>query len=96
MARILDPELEASTDEAAAERSPAAVSAFLKKIGLWINLRDSGVSDEDLSVIADHSRDLPDYKNNPRIAERDDIHQMLLDAFERVPATPAKELELLK
>ena len=96
MARILDPELEGLTDEAAAERSPAAVSAFLEKIGLWINLRDSGVSEEDLSVIADHSRDLPDYKNNPRIAERDDIHRMLLDAFERVPSPAAKESSPLK
>jgi alcohol dehydrogenase class IV len=87
MARILDPELEGLTDAAAAERSPAAVSAFLERIGLWINLRDSGVSDEDLSVIADHSRDLPDYKNNPRIAERDDIYRMLLEAYEREPAT---------
>jgi alcohol dehydrogenase class IV len=96
MARILDPELAGLSDEAAAERSPAAVGAFLKKIGLWINLRDAGVSEEDLVVIADHSRDLPDYKNNPRIAERDDIYQMLLDAYEREPSPAAKELELLK
>jgi len=89
MARILEPELEGSTDEAAAERSPEAISAFLMKIGLWINLRDWGVSDEDLSVIADHSRVLPDYKNNPRIAERDDIHRMLLEASRREPSTVA-------
>ena len=86
MARILEPELEEVSDEAAAERSTAVVSDFLKRIDLWTNLEEHGVTKEHLSEIADHSRDLPDYKNNPRIAERDDIHRMLLDAAERTPS----------
>ncbi len=90
MARILDPELDGTSDVVAAERSSAAVAAFLEKIGMWINIRASGVTDEDLAVIADHSRDLPDYRNNPRIAERDDIHRMLVDAFGRTPASAAR------
>ena len=91
MARILEPELKEFSDEAAAARSPNVVGDFLKKIGLWINLRESGVTEEKLAEIADHSRDLPDYKNNPRIAERDDIYRMLLDAFERAPSPAAVE-----
>ncbi len=89
MARIFEPALEDVADEAAAERSPVVVEEFLKSIGLWTNLHEHGVTHDDLSVIADHSRDLPDYKNNPRIAERDDIHRMLLDAFGRTTATAA-------
>ena len=86
MARILDPALEDVADEAAAERSPIVIETFLKAIGLWTNLAEHGVTEADLSLIADHSRVLPDYKNNPRIAERDDIHRMLLDAFRRTPS----------
>ena len=83
MARILAPALERVSDEAAAERSPAVVGEFLTSIGLWTNLRRYDVTREDLTAIADHSRDLGDYLNNPRIAERDDIHEMLLDAYQR-------------
>jgi len=89
MARILEPDLEDVADEAAAERSPVVIETFLKTIDLWTNLEEHGVTEADLSLIADHSRDLPDYKNNPRIAERDDIHRMLLDAFGRTPSNAA-------
>jgi hypothetical protein len=35
-------------------------------------------------AIADNSRVLPDYKNNPRIASREDIYEMLMKAYNRV------------
>lgn len=83
MARMLEPELASTSDEAAAERSPDVVAAFLRRIGLWTNLQQYDVTRADLSAIADHSRVLGDYLNNPRIAERDEIHDMLLEAYER-------------
>lgn len=82
-ARILDPALASASDDAAAQRSTAAFNAFLESIGLRTNLQRYGVTLEDLSVIADRSRDLGDYLNHPRIAERDEIHDMLLDGFQR-------------
>ena len=35
---------------------------------MWLGLKQLGVTEEDVVEIADHSRVLPDYKNNPRVA----------------------------
>ena len=82
--RILDPELESVSDAEAAESSAEAMDAFLKSIGMWLSLKKLGASKEDIVAIADHSHVLPDYKNNPRIASRDEIYDMLMAGYERV------------
>jgi len=41
------------------------------------------VPESEIPYIADHSRDLPDYKNNPRIADREEIYGMLLRSYRR-------------
>jgi len=84
MGRIFDPTLEGEVDEVAAERSCEAVDAFLKKIGMWLSLKRLGVSEEEVALIADHSQVLPDYKNNPKVATRDEIYEMLMNSYERV------------
>jgi len=38
---------------------------------------------EDVSAIADNSRVLPDYKNNPRIADREEIYEILVKSYDR-------------
>ena len=50
---------------------------------MWLSLEKLGVSWEDVVAIADHSLVLPDYKNNPRIASRDEIYKMLSRSFSR-------------
>ena len=83
MGRILNPALEKESDEAAAERACEEVDILLKKIGMWLSLRGLGVAEADIVAIADNSRVLPDYKNNPRIASRDEIYEMLVSSYER-------------
>lgn len=83
MGRILNPALAKLDDAAAAQQSCEAVDQLLKRIGLWINLKGLGVSLEDVAAIADNSRVLPDYKNNPRIADREEIYTMLMASYER-------------
>jgi alcohol dehydrogenase class IV len=83
MGRILDPALGSVSEKAAAEGSCAAMDAFLKRIGMWLGLEGLGVSRQDVTFIADHSRDLPDYKNNPRVAGRDEILAMLEKSWRR-------------
>jgi hypothetical protein len=41
------------------------------------------VSQKELEAIADNSQVLPDYKNNPRIASRDEIYAMLAASYRR-------------
>jgi alcohol dehydrogenase class IV len=83
MGRILDNGLEKVADSAAAEGSCVAMDGFLKRIGMWLGLEGLGVSRPDVALIADHSRDLPDYKNNPRVADRDEILTMLEKGWKR-------------
>jgi alcohol dehydrogenase class IV len=84
MGRILNPNLSTVPDDQAAERSCEEMDQFLKRIGMWLSLKELGVTMEEINLIADHSRVLPDYKNNPRIASREDIYEMLVKAYERV------------
>lgn len=83
MGRIFDPAWIHVTDEKAAEQSCEILDAFLKKIGMWLSLNGLGANMEDIVEIANNSRVLPDYKNNPRIASRDEIYEMLVRSFER-------------
>jgi len=83
MGRIFNAKLRAVSDEAAAEKSCEEVDKFLKKIGMWLSLDKFGATMEDVVAIADNSRVLPDYKNNPRIASREDIYEMLVKAYNR-------------
>lgn len=83
MGRIFNPDLKDEPDEIAAEKSCEALDDFLKKIGMWLSLEGLGVSEEEVVLITDHSQVLPDYKNNPRIATRDEIYEMLTKSFRR-------------
>ena len=83
MGRIFNAKLRAVSDEAAAEKSCEEVDKFLKKIGMWLSLDKFEATMEDVVAIADNSRVLPDYKNNPRIASREDIYEMLVKAYNR-------------
>jgi alcohol dehydrogenase class IV len=85
--RIFNPSL-AGTDEAtAAERCCEEIDAFLKRVGLWIGLKDLGVTDADIREIADRGQVLGDYKNNPRVASIDEMYDMLLRCRERQAAS---------
>lgn len=83
MGRIFNPALEVVSDAGAAEQSCREIEHFLKKINLWLSLKGLGVSEEDVIAIADNSRVLPDYMNNPRIATRDEIFEMLMASYNR-------------
>lgn len=83
MGRIFDPELAGEPDEIAAARSCETLDALLKKIGMWLSLEGLGISHEEVVVIADHSQVLPDYENNPRVATRDEIYEILMNSYRR-------------
>ena len=82
--RIFNPDLIAATDEQAADGCCVEIDKFLKRIGMWLNLKQLGVTEQDVVEIADHSRVLPDYKNNPRVATRDEIYEILVRSYDRV------------
>jgi alcohol dehydrogenase class IV len=81
--RILNPALVSVDDEAAAEKCCNAIDDFLRKIGLFIDLKSLGVTKEEIRAIADRGQVLGDYKNNPRIASIDEMYDMLIRCYER-------------
>ena len=81
--RIFNPDLEALSDEMAAEKSACALDEFLKQIGMWLSLEGLGVPESELEGIADDSVKLPDYEVNPRVATRDEILKMLKACYRR-------------
>lgn len=83
LGRILNPALANESDQAAAEKSCEALDDFLRKIGLWIGFKDLKVSREDIRAIAGCGQVLGDYKNNPRVATIDEMHDMLTRSYER-------------
>jgi alcohol dehydrogenase class IV len=83
MGRIFDPILTGKSDDTAAEKSCDVLDTFLKDIDLWLCLDDFSVTQEEVVLIADHSQVLPDYKNNPRVATRDEIYELLMNSFKR-------------
>jgi len=79
--RIYDGSLKGLDDAEAAKKFGAVVEAFLRTIGLRIGLDDLKIPEKDLETLAQASLVLPDYKNHPRIAGRDDIQAILRNSL---------------
>ncbi len=83
LGRILNSALESESDEAAAEKSCEEMERFLKEIGMWLSLDDFRVPEKELPELAEACLVLPDYKNNPRVINPDEISQMLKQCYKR-------------
>lgn len=81
--RILNPELIGAADEDAARLCCVEIDLLLQRIGLRISLDDLEVPAEESDALADQSLRLPDYRNNPRVASRDEIRALLEECRER-------------
>jgi len=55
LGRILDSALESQTDEVVAEKSCELLDEFLKKIGMWLNLKGFDVPEAELEELATES-----------------------------------------
>jgi alcohol dehydrogenase class IV len=75
--RLFDPSLAAATDREAAKKFCDALEAFLKGIGLRVNMGDLAIPKDELKALAKASMILPDYKNHPRVATLDEILEIL-------------------
>jgi len=72
LGRLLDPALGGASDEEAAEQSCEDLDVFIKQIGMWMGLEDKGVPENELPALAKQSMVLPDYENNPRVAQSEE------------------------
>ncbi len=54
--RIFNPDLAVVSDTEAAEAACTEIDKFLQRIGMWLSLKQLGVTREDVVAIADHSQ----------------------------------------
>ncbi|MFX1415109.1 MAG: alcohol dehydrogenase, partial [Promethearchaeota archaeon] len=59
------------------------IESFLKKIGLWISLEDKAVSKDDIATIAADSLNLRNYTLHPKIANFEEISNLIKKSFIR-------------
>jgi alcohol dehydrogenase class IV len=83
LGRIFDASLKNVNDESAAQKSCDALDDFLKKIGLYMGLKDKGIPKEELPLLAKQSMVLPDYKNNPRLATTKEMEELVEECYQR-------------
>ncbi len=75
--RIFEPSLADVPDEEAAERACGVLEDFIRTIGMDTCFEDLEVPKEELADLARASMVLPDYQNHPRVADRDEILEIL-------------------
>jgi len=83
VAGIFDSSLDATDDKTAAEKSCELMDEFLKQIGMWLNLEQFKIPENELPELAQACMVLPDYKNNPKIATLEDISEILNSSYKR-------------
>jgi len=81
LARLFDQNLIKVSDKIVAEKSCKLVNNFLKDIKMYSNLENLGVSKTELEDIAEKSMELPDYTNNPRVADIDEVKTILKNSY---------------
>lgn len=81
--RIFNPTLESESDDSAAEKSCEEMDKFLKEIGMYFGLSDFGVKEDELDELAKQCMVLPDYKANPKVADLNDMKEILSSAMNR-------------
>lgn len=83
LARIFNPDLKSLADSQAAEKSIEETDKFLRKIGLWINLKEKGMSENEIEALAIQCMVLPDYKGNPRVATKEEMIELVKMSYNK-------------
>ena len=80
VARIFDRALIPLGDAEAAQSMSRVIETFLKRIGLRISFKDLKIPENELRDLARASLVLPDYQSHPRIANIDDVYEILIQS----------------
>ncbi len=81
LARLFDKNLVEISDSIAAEKSCDLFVNFLKEIKMYSSLKGLNVLETELEEIARKSMELPDYTNNPRVADIEEIKTILKNSY---------------
>ena len=81
LARILNPELNAFSDREAASQSPLEITKFLKLLNLNKSLSAVGMPEDEILQLAVQCMVLPDYKGNPRVADENEMIELVRNSY---------------
>lgn len=81
--RIFNSKLKNESDETAAEKACEEIDTFIKKVGMWMSLKDAQMPEDEIPVLAEASMVLPDYKANPRIASSEEMLELIKQSYYR-------------
>ena len=83
LGRILDKSLESELEKIAAEKSCELMDEFLKKIGMWLDLKGFKMPEGEIAELATASMRLPDYTNNPKVATDAQMLDIIKECYGR-------------
>ena len=81
MSKTFNDRLNGANDEEAAKLSHQEIVLFLKEIKLYQKLNEVDMPESEVGALAKQSMVLPDYENNPRVANYDDMIQIITNSF---------------
>ena len=81
--RLFNPDLEDESDDVAAEESCNEIDMFLKKIGLWMSLRDKNVPKSELEAIGKDTMKLRNYAVHPKVPTLEEINNLIIRSYRR-------------
>ena len=79
--RILNPSLTAASDQEAALRFCDDLERFIESLGIKKSLKEIGVIESELHLLAEASLVLPDYTNHPYVVSVNEVEKLLLESY---------------
>ena len=81
LSRTFNQELNGTSDEEAAQISHQEIIKFLKEIGLHQKLSEIDMPENEIEDLARQSMVLPDYENNPRVANLEEMKELVIESY---------------
>lgn len=81
VARILNPSLQKVSDRVAARLLGDELEKFIEVIGIKKSLKELGVIETEIPLLAKVSLVLPDYKNHPYVVSLKEVEQLLYQSY---------------
>jgi alcohol dehydrogenase class IV len=81
LGRIFHPEKNGKSDAQLAKQSCEDMDKFLQKIDKWFKLKDFGMPDNEIDLLARNSMILPDNKANPRAATDEEMLELIQQTY---------------
>jgi alcohol dehydrogenase class IV len=81
MTKTFNPKLKRLSAKEAAAASTETITDFLKKIGLYKQLSEVNMPENEIEILADQCMVLPDYEANPRVASREEMIGLVKESY---------------